>query len=178
MAKDHGRLVYDVGKKHAAHTRSATEKSSSSVPEDYDKVIANMLEEVSESKLNTSKVMSAQMELLQGYQALWVHTTSRLLAPEKSGPDPESPKDPRFRDEAWSDNPVFEFIKQSYFLNSKWLRSYIDSVDGIDGETAKKLEFYGQQIVDALAPTNFPLTNPTVLSEMKETGVRTDERHE
>ena len=77
--------------------KSATEKLSSSVPEDYDKVIANMLEEVSESKLDTSKVMSAQTELLQGYQALWVHTTSRLLAPEKSGPDPESPKDPRFR---------------------------------------------------------------------------------
>ena len=35
-----------------------------------------MLEEVSESKLDASKVMSAQMELLQGYQALWIHTTS------------------------------------------------------------------------------------------------------
>ena len=150
--------------------KTATEKSDSSDPEDYNKVIKNMLEEVSESKLDASKVMSAQMELLQGYQALWIHTTSRLLAPENSGPDPDSPKDPRFRDEAWSDDPVFEFIKQSYFLNSKWLRSYIASVDGLGGETAKKLEFYGQQLVDALAPTNFPLTNPTVLSEMKETG--------
>ena len=106
--------------------KSATENPSSSDSEDYGKIMSNMLEEVSEAKLDTSKVMSAQMELLQGYQALWVHTTSRLLAPEKSVPDPDSSKDPRFRDVAWSDNPVFEFIKQSYFLNSKWLRSYID----------------------------------------------------
>ena len=148
---------------------SATEKLSGSDRQSAGELMSDVLEEMSEVKVDSAKIMTAQMELLQGYQALWVHTTSRLLAPETSGPDPVSPKDPRFRDEAWSDNPIFEFIKKSYFLNSHWLRAYVDSVDGVGDETAKRLEFYGQQLVDALAPTNFPLTNPMVLNEMKET---------
>ncbi len=132
-------------------------------------LMSNFITDVSGANADPAKIMSAQMELMQSYQELWMHTTARLLDPEKPGRDPNSPTDPRFRDEAWSDNPIFEFIKQSYLLNSKWLRSYVDSVDDVGGETAKKLEFYGQQLVDALAPTNFPLTNPSVLNEMRET---------
>jgi len=153
----------------AENMQTALDSANETLKDNNIQSPADLLANVSEAKVDPAKIMSAQMELLQEYQALWMHTTSRLMQPDEVGPDENAPRDPRFRDEAWKDNPVFEFIKQSYLLNSKWLRSYFTSLDGVDEETAKKLEFYGEQIVDALAPTNFPLTNPTVLNEIKET---------
>ena len=115
-----------------------------------------------------SAIMSAQVELWQDYQKLWMHTTARLLQPE-TGAAEDAEQDARFKDDAWTENPVFEFIKQSYRLNSKWLRTYLSSIEGLDDDTARKMEFYGQQIIDALAPTNFPLTNPAVIKETLDT---------
>jgi polyhydroxyalkanoate synthase len=45
----------------------------------------------------------------------------------------------------------------------------LHDVDGLDEDAARKLEFYGRSIVDALSPSNFPMTNPVVLRETAET---------
>ena len=153
----------------ADNMQSALDSANETLKDNNIQSPADLLANVSEAKVDPAKIMSAQMELLQEYQALWMHTTSRLMQPDEVGPAENALRDPRFRDDAWRESPVFEFIKQCYLLNSKWLRHYFTSLDGVDDETAKKLEFYGEQIVDALAPTNFPLTNPMVLKEIKET---------
>jgi len=144
--------------------QTAMDATAEALKENDVKNPADLIKEVSSVKVNPSKIMSAQMELIQDYQKLWMHTTSRLLQPEVS-PAEDGEKDHRFEDDAWTENPVFEFIKQSYMVNSKWLRTYLSSIEGLDDDAARKMEFYGQQIVDALAPTNFPLTNPTVIKE-------------
>src|SRR5204863_2686191 len=69
----------------------------------------------------------------------------------------------RFRDEAWSDNALFDFIKQSYLLTARWVQSSVKDVAGLDERTARKVDFYTRQFVDAIAPSNFVLTNPEVL---------------
>jgi polyhydroxyalkanoate synthase len=71
--------------------------------------------------------------------------------------------DKRFRDEAWADNGVFDLIKQSYLLTSQWLLQTVRDVEGLDDKTAQKVDFYTRQFVDAIAPSNFVLTNPTAL---------------
>ena len=148
--------------------QSAMDATSKALAENDIGNPSDLLKDISSAKPDPAKVMSAQMELWQDYQKLWMHTTSRLLQPE-TAPAEDAEKDFRFKDDAWTENPVFEFIKQSYMLNSKWLRAYMGSIEGLDDDSARKMEFYGQQIVDALAPTNFPLTNPAVLKEMQET---------
>src|ERR1019366_8381338 len=54
-------------------------------------------------------------------------------------------------------------IKQSYLLTARWLQSTVKQVDGLDDKTARKVDFYTRQFVDAMAPSNFVLTNPEVL---------------
>src|SRR5918996_863818 len=68
--------------------------------------------------------------------------------------------DRRFRDPAWGDNAVFDFIKQSYLLTSRWLVETVNRLDGADEKTRQKIDFYTRQFVDAMAPSNFVATNP------------------
>jgi polyhydroxyalkanoate synthase subunit PhaC len=112
---------------------------------------------------NPAQLAEAQAELWQNYLGLWQHALTRsaggatepLVAPERG--------DKRFRDEAWAENGVFDLIKQSYLVTSKWLLQTVRGVEGLDDKTAQKVDFYTRQFVDAVAPSNFVLTNPTAL---------------
>src|SRR5205823_3125288 len=75
-----------------------------------------------------------------------------------------------FSDAAWQENQLFDFIKQSYLLSARWVQSTVHSVEGLDQKTAKKVDFYTRQFVDAMAPSNFVMTNPEVLRKTLESG--------
>ncbi len=75
--------------------------------------------------------------------------------------------DRRFNGDEWSSNPVFSYIKQSYLLGSKLLQNMAENANLSEAEQ-KKLEFYTQQYIDAMSPTNFAVTNPEVLQEALE----------
>jgi polyhydroxyalkanoate synthase len=110
-----------------------------------------------------SRLVQAQLSLWNDYLTLWQRTTQRFLGGEAE-PVIEPPAgDRRFRDAAWTDNTLFDFIKQSYLLTARWLQRTVRDVEGIDERTARKIDFYTRQFVDALAPSNFLLTNPEVL---------------
>jgi polyhydroxyalkanoate synthase len=82
----------------------------------------------------------------------------------------EDPRDRRFKDDAWRENEVFDFIKQSYLLSARFFQNVVGGVDGLDNKTAQKVDFYTRQFVDAMSPSNFLLTNPEVLRKTAETG--------
>jgi polyhydroxyalkanoate synthase len=114
---------------------------------------------------NPQKVMHAQMSLWNDYMELWRSTTLRMLGQESTPVIAPDAADKRFKDEAWQQNEIFDFIKQSYLLTSRWLQSTVSHIDGLDQQTQLKVDFYTRQFADALAPTNFALTNPEVLRE-------------
>ena len=131
-------------------------------------------------RFDPERMAAAQIQLLQDYQRLWMGTTARLLrhapgaAPEpEPAPEPApviepAPDDLRFGDPEWSENPVFDYVKQAYLLNAAWAKRMVASIDGLDEDTARKVDFVSRQIVDAMSPTNFALTNPEVLRETAE----------
>ncbi|MGB0696753.1 MAG: PHA/PHB synthase family protein [Rhodospirillaceae bacterium] len=117
-----------------------------------------------------AKIVEAQMGLWQNYMALWQNAAQRMMGGDGNPvANPES-GDRRFKDEAWSENAVFDYIKQSYLLTSKWMMGVVTDVDGLDKHTAEKVEFYTRQYVDAMAPSNFLLTNPEVIRQTIESG--------
>ncbi len=122
-----------------------------------------------EMPADPARLLESQFELWRDYQALWLQTTARIMGSDAQPVIEPEEGDYRFRDAEWSDNPVFDFIKQSYLLNARWLRRAVADLEGLDADTALKLDFFGRMIVDALSPTNFALTNPRVLREMAET---------
>jgi polyhydroxyalkanoate synthase len=77
-------------------------------------------------------------------------------------------KDKRFRDEAWEEQPFFDLLKQSYLINAKFLREFVDNAD-VDERTKMQLRFYARQYADAISPANFPATNPEVIKKAIET---------
>jgi polyhydroxyalkanoate synthase len=54
---------------------------------------------------------------------------------------------------------------QLYLLTTHWAQELVKNAEGLDPHTRKKAEFYVQQITNAIAPSNFVLTNPEVLRE-------------
>lgn len=119
---------------------------------------------------NPQKFAEAQSKLMQGYAELWQATAKRMSGEEDIKPVIEPARDDkRFKDSAWSEDAVFDFIKQSYLLTSDWMHTQVDDVDDVDPKTREKLKFYTRQFVDALSPTNFAATNPKVLKAASET---------
>jgi len=114
---------------------------------------------------NPAKLAEAQTELWGQYVQLW-HNSMRRMMGEQTAPLVDAPKgDWRFKDSAWKENFLFDFVKQSYLLTASWMQNTVQNVEGVDEHTKKKVEFYTKQFVDAMAPTNFVLTNPQVLRE-------------
>ncbi len=110
-----------------------------------------------------------QFEIWQDYMRLWHHTTMRALGHEVEPVIAPERGDRRFRDPAWDDNILFDFIKQSYLLTSRYILETVREREELDERTRQKLAFYTRQFVDALAPSNFVLSNPEVLRATIET---------
>ena len=116
------------------------------------------------------RLVEAQVSLWQGYAKLWENTARRLAGEEVEPAVTPEPGDRRFRDDTWSENPLYDHIKQSYLLASKFMLSTVRETEGLDAHTAHKVDFYTRQFIDALAPTNFAMTNPEVARRTVETG--------
>jgi len=117
-----------------------------------------------------ARLMQAQFQLWQDYINLVNSATRRFMGEEAEPLVSPAKDDKRFRDPAWQEGAIFDFIKQSYLLSARWIQSVVKNVEGLDEKTAQKVDFYTRQFVDAVAPTNFVLTNPQVLRTTFETG--------
>jgi polyhydroxyalkanoate synthase len=111
-------------------------------------------------------------ELLQHYTDLSLWALQRYLTPEAtaSAAPPADKQDRGFEDDAWSNDPLFSTIKQSYMILSNWLLSLAKETQGLDPKTQRRVNFYVHQFVDATSPANFLWTNPVALRETLESG--------
>jgi polyhydroxyalkanoate synthase len=111
------------------------------------------------------RVFRAQADLFSRYMDLW-QAAARRAAGET--PEPVFPYagDKRFTDPEWTDNPVYDVIKQSYLLTSDWLNGLIRGVEGVDPLTKRRAEFFTKLLTDAFSPTNFLASNPAALREL------------
>ncbi len=96
---------------------------------------------------------------------LWQTSWMRLLGVEAPPVAEPARSDWRFKDEEWSKNFLFDYIKQSYLVAARHIQHAVGQVEGLPPESEKKVAFFTRQYVDALAPSNFLLTNPQVLRE-------------
>ncbi len=117
-----------------------------------------------------AKLMQMQLGFWQDYMKLWQSTAQRMLGHEPEPVIAPDRSDRRFRDPLWEESQLFDFIKQSYLLTARWMQSTVNEVEGLDSKTAKKVDFYTRQFVDAMAPSNFVMTNPEVIRATIESG--------
>ena len=78
------------------------------------------------------------------------------------------PGDRRFAAPEWRDDAYFDFIKQSYLLNARFLNDLVEAAE-IDPHAKGRLRFLSRQFIDASSPANFAATNPEVMRLARET---------
>ncbi|MEA2799970.1 MAG: poly[(R)-3-hydroxyalkanoate] polymerase subunit PhaC, partial [Rhodospirillaceae bacterium] len=106
-----------------------------------------------------------QTKMGKAYLDLWGSAVRRMAGEQAQPAIQPAPRDKRFADPEWKSNQFFDFVMQAYLLSTQWAHDLVRDAEGLDPHTRKKAEFYVQQITNALAPSNFVLTNPEVLRE-------------
>ncbi|MCB1598058.1 MAG: class I poly(R)-hydroxyalkanoic acid synthase, partial [Gammaproteobacteria bacterium] len=132
-----------------------------------------MQEAASQLSMSPARLMQANLQLWQQHMLLWQQMAASMATKTRSGDQPAvpafppvaepEPGDRRFRHPDWQENALFDYIKQSYLITSRWLVDTMSGLEGLDAQTAKKVNFYTRQFADAFAPSNFVWTNPEVL---------------
>ena len=77
-------------------------------------------------------------------------------------------KDRRFADPAWTSNPVFNRIAQTYLASAAALQRIAEGLG--DGARAERVRFAVDVLTSAWAPTNFVVTNPAAIKRAFDTG--------
>ncbi|MBC7945311.1 MAG: class I poly(R)-hydroxyalkanoic acid synthase, partial [Burkholderiales bacterium] len=125
----------------------------------------------------TTKVMSdpfrlaeVQMRMWQDYMSLWQGSMMSMFGQKSNPVIAPATGDKRFKHDDWQENFVFDYIKQSYLIAAHHMNSLVADVKGLDEQTAKKVNFFTRQYIDALSPSNFAMTNPEVVRATVESG--------
>ena len=110
-------------------------------------------------------MMEAQGDLWRRYAELW-HFAARRAMGETASPVAAPAKgDKRFNAPDWTENPVFDVIKQSYLITSDWMNGLVTRAENIDPLSRRRVEFFTRMLTDALSPSNFLASNPEALKE-------------
>jgi polyhydroxyalkanoate synthase len=120
--------------------------------------------------VDPSAIASASVNWWIDSMRLWQSSWMNLLGTQGAAVAEPAKGDARFKDQEWSNNFVFDYIKQSYLLAARHIQHAVAAVEGLPDESEKKVAFFTRQYVDALAPTNFLMTNPQVLRETMASG--------
>lgn len=115
------------------------------------------------------RLFQAQAELFNGYLDLWSTATRRATGQ----PDAAASTDKRFRDAAWSDNPMFDMMRRSYLLTSNWMNGLIAGVEDVDPAVKRRAQFFTRLLTDAFSPANFLASNPVALKALAESSGET-----
>ncbi len=124
------------------------------------------------SKMMTDPVgvAESQMQLWMKHAELWQSQWLKLFGAAPVPVATPKPGDKRFRHDDWQQHALFDYIKQSYLITASWLHDNVAKVEGLSDNTRKKVDFFTRQYIDALAPSNFALTNPEVFRETVTSG--------
>ena len=127
-------------------------------------VASTFQEFVQKAAMDPSPIIREQAALWNDLGLLWQRNATRMFSNQPIEPVISAAKqDKRFKNEAWTKNPFFGLIKQQYLLLSRYVEFSVRGVKGVDPHTHRKAQFYTRQLVSALSPTNFAVTNPAVL---------------
>ncbi len=112
---------------------------------------------------NPEKIAERQIGYWQQQLQLCSNFLLKLLGEAVAPVAQPQPHDRRFDDPEWTNNALFDFIKQSYLLTAENALQTIAELEGVEPRDRERLNYFMRQLINALAPTNFALTNPDVL---------------
>jgi len=118
---------------------------------------------------NPAKILEHQLEYWSKSVKHYVEAQHLMMQGKFEAPSDETPMDRRFNHDMWETNPYFNFIKQQYLMSSAAIQQAVDDIDDMEAGEKARVEYFSQQIIDMLSPTNFLPTNPEALELAAET---------
>ena len=165
LARNLARMIEHGGKALAAYLKPREQGRIESDHAEFVDMVKT-LGQVAEYWLSDpQRTLALQASLGKGYLDLWSHAARRLAGEPTTPVVTPDPRDKRFTDPDWSEHQFFDFLKQAYLLTVNWSNRLVADAEGLDPLTRQKAEFYVRQIVNAVAPSNFVLTNPELLRD-------------
>ena len=117
-----------------------------------------------EMMANPKELAEKSLELWTQQAELWRRTMMGWMGAEAAEPVIEAPRgDKRFKDDEWSQNQYFSYMKQAYLLSAKWAQDVAHNIGDMPDRDRAKVDFLMRNMVEAMSPSNFAMTNPEVL---------------
>jgi polyhydroxyalkanoate synthase len=166
FARNLARVMEQGGKALAAYLKPREQQDFGDAKAEEMVDVFKTLNQVSEYWLSDpQRAAAAQGSLAKSYMDLWAMTVKRMAGENTEPVKAADPRDRRFNDPDWNNNPFFDALKQAYLLTTDWAERMVREAEGIDEHTRRKAEFYVKQISNAVSPSNFVLTNPELFRE-------------
>ncbi|MEM7321051.1 MAG: class I poly(R)-hydroxyalkanoic acid synthase, partial [Pseudomonadota bacterium] len=112
---------------------------------------------------NPAKLMEQQLEFW-GKSVMNFAQAQQALTKGDTAAD-DGPRDRRFSNPMWENNPYFQFVKKQYMTNAQAIEQAVAAVDDLEETDKRRLAYFSRQIIDMMAPTNFLATNPDALEK-------------
>jgi poly[(R)-3-hydroxyalkanoate] polymerase subunit PhaC len=159
------RLIEEGGKALAAYLKPREEGKIKNDMADSVADVVKTIGQILEYWLSDpQRALELQTGIGRAYLELWGSAAKRLAGEPAEPAAMPDPRDKRFADPEWSQNQFFDFLKQVYLLSVQWAEHLVKDAE-VDEHTRQKAAFYVKQIANAIAPSNFVLTNPELLRE-------------
>ena len=95
---------------------------------------------------NPKQVADMTIEFWAAQQQLWQNSMLKWLGAKDAIQNLQLPHmmkaDKRFAHKEWSENALFEYLKQSYLLTSGWIQDTVGTVGDMDPKSRRKAAFY------------------------------------
>lgn len=126
---------------------------------------------MADAMANPAKLLEHQVSYWGKTMSHFVEMQQNLAQGQFTAPedDPEFLGDKRFSNPLWKTHPYFNFVKHQYLLGAKAVKEAVGELEGLDDTDKARVEFFAQQMIDMLAPTNYLATNPDALERAVET---------
>ena len=115
---------------------------------------------------NPADVMKASMRLSSDLLRIPPTVLNSWIKKQKG--DDKATSDRRFADPAWTDNPFYHALRLAYLAQCEFARAIVES-SGVDAKQAAKASLGLDLLLDAIAPTNFLVSNPTAVKRAFDT---------
>lgn len=113
--------------------------------------------------ISPGKQMQLVESAMQNAQAFW--TKALFAQPDTDEPDTPLGKraDRRFSGDGWQ-NPPFNLLSLAHLQNWQWWHDAMTGVHGVSPPHEDIMAFVAGLMVDTVAPSNFPFSNPDVIA--------------
>ena len=100
---------------------------------------------------------------------LQVHSWHRALGMASKDVVQPNPDDTRFADPIWTESATWDIVKEWYLMMTRQVQDMLYETPGLSSKDRRRAAFWWRKWLNAVAPTNFLVSNPTAMQKAMET---------